>query len=563
MAVIGAVGTLAVGIGFAAGSFLLAQRTAVVGAGADYVPADAPFFMELRLEPSDGQDAALRELLGHFPAIEDVDLGRPLYAQLTEQLDEMLLAGGSTVSWAGDVAPWFDGHVAMALTALPETPADPMANPPVPPFVVLLGVTDQAAAEAALGRLLTEAGDPGLSDEEHAGVTIRSSTTGEGAYALTADQLVLGSSADDVRAALDTHAAGTGTLAELADMTRLIEQLPDDWLAFVSYDMTDLMAQAFTEAGTAEPDVAAALETLVEHQSLRGAMAMSAAGDRFILDAATDAATGPFAPVNEDRGLADEVPSDTLYFSDAGNVGAALAGVIGPLKEAAAATPETAEQLRVAEAALGGDFEELVSWIDDAAIVVGYDGGEPYGGLVLVPNDVDAAQRRMDQLGSFAALAALDPSSGISVDERAVAGVTITTIRWAAPDEATAFMVPIAGGVSLEYAVTDDRALIGVGEAFVGRVLELDASASLASQARYTDAVASLGGAENAGVTWLDLAGTLAAFETALGPTLGSAEGGGVFEAEVRPWLAPLDRMVSVSRLEGDVLVQRAALLVD
>jgi hypothetical protein len=71
--------------------------------------------------------------------------------------------------------------------------------------------------------------------------------------------------------------------------------------------------------------------------------------------------------------------------------------------------------------------------------------------------------------------------------------------------------------------------------------------------------VAGLGGAENAGVTWVDLAGTLAAVE----PMLESAGGGGVSEADVRPWLLPLDRMVSVSRLEGDLLVQRAALLVE
>jgi hypothetical protein len=44
---------------------------------------------------------------------------------------------------------------------------------------------------------------------------------------------------------------------------------------------------------------------------------------------------------------------------------------------------------------------------------------------------------------------------------------------------------------------------------------------------------------------------------------LDAADPGGIYEAEVRPWLLPLDRMVSVTRLEGGVMVQRAALLVD
>ena len=35
------------------------------------------------------------------------------------------------------------------------------------------------------------------------------------------------------------------------------------------------------------------------------------------------------------------------------------------------------------------------------------------------------------------------------------------------------------------------------------------------------------------------------------------------YESEIRPWLLPLDRVLSVTRLEGEVLVQRGALLVD
>ena len=70
-----------------------------------------------------------------------------------------------------------------------------------------------------------------------------------------------------------------------------------------------------------------------------------------------------------------------------------------------------------------------MSWIDDGAIAVGYTDGAPYGGLVLVPNDVAAAERRLGQLATFAGLGALDPTSGITVDEEVVDGVTVTTIR--------------------------------------------------------------------------------------------------------------------------------------
>jgi hypothetical protein len=568
-AVIAFVAVLAVGIGVAAGSFLLSARSTAVGAGAAYVPADAPFYIEVRLVPSGAQDAALRELLGRFPPIEGVDLAQPLYQQLAERLDELLVEEGADVSWTDDVAPWFDGHVVFALTELPpsamELPTDPMAVPETPPVVVLLGVTDAALARDAIGRLIA-AGDDSLTftETQHQGVTIRNvEGTDSGAYAVTDDQVVIGTDADAVRAALDAHATGTGTVAETAQMTRLTDQLPADWLLFMTYDFSELMAQALSQAESQSPEIATAFGSLLEHQPLRGALGVSAAGDRLLLDSTTDAPTGPFAVENADRGLAAEVPADTLYYSEAGNLGATLAAVIEPLTQAVASMPGAEEQLRTAEAALGADLEELVSWIDDGAISIGYDGSQPFGGLVLVPNDIDAARRRLGQLGSFASLGAVDPTSGISVDERDVAGVTVTSIRWEDPNAGAESMMATPTGIVIEFAVTDDRALIGVGDAFISRVLALDEADTLASQPRYVDAVAELGGAENAGVAWMDIAGLRDTIESAFGPMLEMVDPAATYQSEIRPWLLPLDRFVSVVRLEGDVVVQRAALLVD
>lgn len=568
-AVIAVVAALAVGIGVAAAGFLVAQRTAGVGSGAAYVPADAPFFMELRLQPSAEQDAALRELLGHFPTIEGVDLDAPLYGQLGEWVDEMLVAEGADVTWSADVGSWFDGRVAVAITDIPldslgSVPVDASAEPPVPPAVVLLGVTDRAAAEAAIERLLAEAGEdaPAFTETEVFGIAIRSAAE-EGAYALTDDQLVFASDADGVRAALEAHEAGTGTLSEMAAIARLTDELPDDWLAFVTYDMTELLAATLAEADAESTGMAAALGSMLEHQSLRGAMALSSEGDRLLFDMATDPPTGPFAPENAERGLAAEVPGDALYFSEAGNIGQAMAAFIGPMRDAAASMPDGEEQVDMAEAALGASIEEVVSWIDDGAVVIGHEADEPYGGLVLVPNDVDAARRRLSQLASFASLGGLDPSSGISVDEADVAGVTVTTIRWEDPAAEADAMLPTPPAIVVEYAVTDDRALIGFGDRFVRRALELDADASLAAQPRFSEAVAELGSPDSVGITWVDVAGVRLLLEATLGPWLGIGPTADPEVTELGAWLEPLDRLVGVARLEGDVLVQRTALLVE
>jgi hypothetical protein len=564
-AVVAAVAVLAVGMGAAAGSFLITGRVDAVGGGASYVPATAPFYVELRLDAPAEQDAALREVLGHFPAIEGLDLDAALYGQLGDHIDEMLAGQDTELRWATDVAPWFDGRVSFAVLDIPveamsgELPAAEQ----VPPMVALLGVTDRAAAESSIERLLAESDLPvTFTDQDHAGVTIHAADD-QGAYALAADQLLLAPRAEDIVTALDAHADAASTVAELDEITTLTETLPDDWLAFALYDLREAMSAALEAAAAEEPEMASTFGTLLESQPLRGAMAFTAAGDRLALDVATDPPSGELAVENVDRGLADEIPSDAIYYSEAGNLGASFTAVIGPMKEAMAATPEGEEQIATVEAALGADLEDLVSWIDDGAMAIGVDDGEPYGGLLLVPNDVDAAERRLSQLSSFATLAALDPESGVTVEESEVGSETVTTIRWQDAGTMSDAMLPVPAGITVQYTVTDDRAIIGFGESFVGRVLAIDAADSLASVTRFSDAVADLGGASSAALTWIDLVGAREAIEAAMGPAIATFDPTGEYEAEVLPWLEPLDRLVSVTRLEGEVLVQRAALLVD
>lgn len=565
LAVISVVGVLGVGIGLVAGTFMLGPRTAALGAASSYVPATAPLYLELRLEPSPEQDAALRSFVGHFP-VEEIDLERPLYAQLVELIDDVLLEEGVDVSWSTDVAPWFDGHVAVAVLELPAALFDPAADPmeaPEPPVVVLVGVTDRAAAEAAINRLLAEAGSdvPAFETETYRGVTINTDPGGEGAWALTDDQLIAGADASAIRTALDARQDGP-TVADGAAADELAGRLPDDWLAFFSYDMTEMVRGAATAMESESPEMAAAFEEILAGQSLRGAATVSAAGDRIVVDGAAEAPSGAFAVKNADRGLADEVPGDALYYAEGGNIGAALEGIIGPAKAGAASDPRGAEELRTLEAALGTDLEEVVRWIGDGALVIGVDAGEPYAGAVIVPTDMDAAERRLSQLVSFATLAALDPSTGISVSEADASGVTVTTIRWDSAGPEPDLLLPTPTGVVLEVAVTDERVLIGAGDRFVRRALDLGEGETLADQPRFADAIDELGGAEHAGATWIDLAGAVTAIEDAA-TDLGALDGAGSYATELRPWLAPLDRLVSVSRLEGDVLVHRAVLSVE
>ena len=568
--VIGLVATLAIGIGIAAGAFLLNSRASGAGQAATYVAADAPMYFELRLDPSAAQDAALRELLGRFPPIEGLDLDRPLYDQLGEVIDERLVGQDDVeLSWVADVEPWFDGRIAFAVTDIPieamAEPDDPMAMPELPGMLVVIGVTDAEAARTTVDRLADEAAahDVELVESEHRGVAIFSHAE-EGAYAVTDDAILFAPDAAAIIAALDIHADPGAGLAATDQLEAAIDALPADWLAFSAFDFSGIMAAGFAEAADGEDAAAvAAVQALLEHQPMRGAMAVTAQGDRMAIGGVSDAPTGPFAVENADRGLAAEVPADALYYVEGGNIGEALGAVLEAVKEAAGTDPEVAEQIDTAEAALGAELPELVAWIDDGAIAAGWDAASPWAGIILVPSDVGAADRRLGQLATFATLAGLDPSSGVSVTESEIAGEEVTTIRWSGPDEVEAFGQPMADGIVIEYTVTDDRAIIGIGDAFVRRVLELEDADSLAADMRYAATIGELGGRSNAGVAWLDLAATREAVMAALEPMMAFVDPDGEFAASVEPWLQPLDRFASVTVLDGDVLVQRAALFVE
>jgi Protein of unknown function (DUF3352) len=562
--VIGLVALLAVAIGAALGAYLLGGRGGGMGAGASYVPADAAMYVELRLEPSADQDAAIRELLARFPPIDGVDLDRPLLESLTAHLDELLAAEGVSVSWGQDVAPWSDGRIGFALTggsfAVPPT-SDPMAMPPMPSMLLMLGVTNQEAASAAIERMLAQLdAHPGFAPSEHGGVTVFEAADGLGAYAVTPDQLLYAPSADDIRAALDAHASGD-TLARSSDVERYESRLPADWIMFGTYDLSNVMADALAQMGTAAPEMVETFETLLASQPMRAAYAVSATVDGIAMDVLSDAPTGALAPVNGERGLASEVPGDALYFADGSNVGAGLAALVESLKAGLAADPAMAEQIATAEAALGADLEALVSWIGDGAIFVGWDGTMPNAGFVLVPTDVDEARRRLGQIGSFAELAALDPSSGISVGEHDLvsdaAPVTVTTISWQMQLPDGAGGIPTAPVLVLQYAVTADRALVGFGDTFVAELLELNESESLAANPRYASSVEALGGTPNVGTVWMDFDVLQETIESLI------PDSGGFYEESVRPWLSPLDSLVSVTRLDGAELETHALLAVE
>ncbi|HET8586364.1 MAG TPA: DUF3352 domain-containing protein, partial [Candidatus Limnocylindria bacterium] len=149
VAVVAAVAMLAVAIGGVAGAFLVNGRLAGSGIGtsAAYVPADAFMYSEVRLDLPGDQRALLTEFLAHFPDAAHKLLGD----ELPNLLDDKLSKAEAPFSYSKDVAPWFDGRLAVAAIDYPSATA--LASGRMPHVLAFAGVRDRAAAADLLARL--------------------------------------------------------------------------------------------------------------------------------------------------------------------------------------------------------------------------------------------------------------------------------------------------------------------------------------------------------------------------------------------------------------------------
>jgi hypothetical protein len=556
--IIGAVAVLAAGVGIVLGSALVGGGAAGLAPAAAYAPADAVMYAEARLDLPGSQRANLRGLLERFPA---ADADAILTDALAGTLDAALADTGAPFDYSTDVAPWFDGTLAMVLLDYPMN-MDP-TQMRLPSVVGLFGVRDAAAAVALADDLRSELEAEGstFTSSEHDGVTIWTLEVDDAsafgmpmqgtgfAYAVTDDQLLLGNGADPVRAALE--ARGGSGLTDAGEIGGLLGALPTERSGTMVMNSQAMLAEMRAELDAVQPGLAEALGAYLDSVPPYSVASLAFGADAFLVDAVAARPTGPLQPQNADRTFAERLPAETLFYADGSGLGAALEQVIITGKSSAALMPDGDQalaELENVEAAIGADLEEFVSWIGDGGMAAGWDGEAPWFGVVLRATDVDAANQRLTQIGALAELAAGQGDGDVTVSTDTVDGVEVTTVAFGASG------APAMGEFSFAYALDGDTALIGTA-GFVEAALTLDPASSLASSDRFGAAVDRFGGSDNAGVFYLDLSGLVNTVRAEMPPEATSGMD------EVWPNLAPLDYLGGVTRVEGDRVVSRIALV--
>lgn len=564
LAVIGAVILLAAGIGLVLGLTVLSGRGegSSLGPSAAYVPADAAIYIEARLDLPAGQRASLRAILERFPA---ADADAILTEALAGTLDDALANALVPIDYSGDVAPWFDGRVAVSLLDYPVN-TDPMAMQ-LPSWTAMFGVRDLVAAGAFADTLRDwlQANGSTFTPTEHAGVTIWAleadgsmpmATLGF-AYALTDDQLLMANGQATIETLLDVHAGSGDSLAQRDELRDLAAHLPAEWAGVMTVDVGAMLAQTRAELETTSPELADALSAYLDAIPSFVVTTIGFEDDAVRFDGVTTMPGDDFAPSNGLRELAASVPGDAIFFADGPNVGSGLTQALTTVRATLSAVPNGGavdEQIAQAEAVLGADLEDFVSWIGSGAVAAGWDGSAPWFGLVLEASDPDAAAQRLGQLRALVELAAMDPSAQVEVSTEDVGGVEVTSISVAT--DSMGGITPLTEFV-VQYALDGDTAVIGFGDSFVGRALEVAPGASLADSDRFEAAIERFGGEDNAGAFFLDLVALRAAAEGAI-PDVSAMPG---YATEIRPNLDPLDYLAGVTRVEDGAVVSRYGLV--
>jgi hypothetical protein len=556
-------------IAAAAGVALVTTRAAT-SATIAYVPANALVYAEGRLDMPGDQGATVASFLSHFPGFSDTS---NLQTKLNDTWDRLLgRIPGNKYTYSADIAPWVQGTVGVAVL--------PGASPSSPEAVALVAVADQAKAQSELDKIVADAKSAGRVPIQSTvgGATVWTFPSAAGSapaaghamhVALLPGMLVVANDTAAITAVQDVKSGAAASLASSQAYRDASAGAASSNLASIYISTASLRQQVAALVPSAAPAASALASPLVAcaAQAIPTSVygTLRAQADQLVADLRAPLPAGSSPAPARQSALADHVPGNALAYLETHDLGKALACLATQIKAALpAASGGSPANLGQVEGMLGGQLESFVSWLGDAGIVVEAPAAGqqlPVVGIIATVTDATLATQRLGELQSLAGLAAASGLAGISVSAERDGAATITTLSVASSALPVPGSIGGAGGtpptVDISWTLSDGRFVLGLGPSVVRSFLDLPSGQSLGATPSFTAALASAGGPATGGFAYLDLRAIRATAE-ALIP---SADRSG-YEANIRPYLLPFDRLVVVNGLEGSTTTTRAIITV-
>ncbi len=517
-----------------AGGLVAFAGAGAASVGPAYAPADALLYMDVRGDLPGDQRQQLATFMAHFPGFADPS---SLQTKLNQALDKLVSkATNGAYTYTGNIEPWFGGQVAVAVG-------------PSESVVLVVSVSDTAGLPTKLDQTSQQlakqlGGSVVIADHNGTSVYTISGATGVSglsafSFAITTDAIVVAKDAATVDAALDRKAGKTPNLAGASAFHDASSRLDADRSG--TFYLDGAAAEALLKSSTANSTCGSATTLAGLPTTMAGELRLQD-GNLIIRDRASlpSASASPVAAATSD--LASHVPGGALAYAETHG--------FGDLWRTEATTliqnpcfASVAGQLSTIEGLLGTKIPDAFGWVKDAGLVVTAPGGAPQGGLVATTSDAAAGQARLTQVLTLLQLAKGQGGPTITTSAAPYAGTTITSVN---VDLGTALGTGAApSSVTLAYAFKGELFVVGVGDAFVKTVLDTTSATSLASDGRYSAALAAAGGPTDSGVVYADLTALRGLVEAQL-PASAKAS----YTSDVQPYVIPFDRLISV-RVDG------------
>jgi hypothetical protein len=209
----------------------------------DYVPASAPLYVVVN--PNFTQ-------LANAKKIWDLFANNPEYKKRFEEAQKRAMTD-TDFNFERDVRPWVGAEVAIALmdlTGVQQAFGSSPSSAPTPNLVIMAPTRDKAKSDAALAdiRKRVESKGTTFSEEKYKDTTlvVGKSKGSTSVYATYQGQVLLGTTTDAIKKAIDTKAGGdTLSLKNTAQYKTVAEKLPKDRAAMLYTDIA-----AFSKALT-------------------------------------------------------------------------------------------------------------------------------------------------------------------------------------------------------------------------------------------------------------------------------------------------------------------------
>lgn len=521
------------------GLVAFAQSGAGASRSAEWTPAGTPILLVGRADLPGGQEEALASIMTAFPGFADAGTFR---LKLEEGLDGLIgQATDGAVSYSGEIQSFFSGEIGLALPNVMEA-----ALGDAPDILIGFAISDREAAESFVTLMSAGVADS-MTQEDYAGSTILGD--GSVALAVTDEWILVSQQPNLVKSGLNTLAGDSPSLAAQENYAAAAARVPDGHLAQVFMDLSsfgELISMGLQAAGPGAADVMT--QDMLDQLPSDMIAYLAAGPDTMTIEAFISPGSGTQPMLVGESDLAGAFPASTQVFFETRQLGAGLqtglSQILGLIP------PEDAEQLAPIESMLGTDLSSFLDFMGDAAVGASITDGAFWLGVVSDVTDEEIADTRLERILSLVRILGAGGDVGISVEEEAVDGTTVTTITLPVAEVAGDVPIPFEIGATVSLAISDGRLLLGTSD-FVTTSLALDEADSLALNPGYVDALAD--DTSNSGVLYANIGGLISTLDPMLGLLVPEW-------AEVSPWVSGLDRFIAVGGTDDEIISTRMTL---